>query len=109
LPADRPRPPVQGFSGAQIVMPISERLLRLLRGFSTREGLTLFMTSLTGFAALLSRYTGQEDLLVGMPVANRSSLEVEGLIGAFLNTLVVRVDLSANPSFQELAARVRAS
>ena len=78
-----------------------------LGALSRREGTTLFMVLLTAFDVLLWRYTGQEDLLVGIPVANRSRTELEGLIGLFVNTLVLRGELSGNPTVQELLAQVR--
>jgi aspartate racemase len=77
-----------------------------LKALSQREGLTLFMTLLAAFKALLHRYTGQDDVLVGSPIANRNRREVEGLIGFFVNTLVLRTDLAGNPSFRELLAQV---
>src|SRR5262249_40222723 len=78
-----------------------------LRALSREEGTTLFMTLLAAFQALLSRYTGQEDVVVGTPVANRVSEEVEELIGFFVNTLALRTDLSGEPTFKELVRRVR--
>src|SRR4029079_7760678 len=72
------------------------------------QGATLFMTLLAAFQALLARYSGQEDIVVGTPIAGRTRVEVEGLIGLFVNTLVLRTDLSGQPSFGELVRRVRA-
>ena len=109
LPADRPRPPVQTTQGASESIRLPARLTRELRGLSHRQGNTLFMTLLAAFEALMSRYSGQEELLVGTPVANRSHPEIEGLIGFFVNTLVMRGDLRGNPSFIELLGRVRES
>ena len=74
---------------------------------SRQEGATLFMTLLAAFKVLLHRYTSQDDLVVGTPIANRNRLETEGLIGFFVNALVLRTDLSGNPSFRELLRRVR--
>jgi non-ribosomal peptide synthetase component F len=74
---------------------------------SQREGVTLFMTLLAAFQTLLHRYTGQDDILVGSPIANRTRAEIEGLIGFFVNTLVLRTDLSGDPPFRELLHRVR--
>jgi non-ribosomal peptide synthetase component F len=76
------------------------------KALSRQEGVTQFMTYLAAFKVLLHRYTGQDDLIVGTPIANRNRLETEGLIGLFVNTLVLRTDLSGNPSFRELLRRV---
>src|SRR5262249_56297091 len=78
-----------------------------LRRFRRREGVTLFMTLMAAFKALLMRYSGQEDISVGTAIANRTRQEIEGLIGFFVNTLVMRTDLSGNPSFRELVRRER--
>src|SRR5262249_38872415 len=78
-----------------------------LRRLSRQEGATLFMTLLAAFQVLLCRYSGQEDVVVGTPVANRTSEEFEGLIGFLVNTLALRADLSGNPTFRELVRRVR--
>src|SRR4029079_1079713 len=78
-----------------------------LNELSRREGTTLFMTLLAAFKALLCRYTGQEDISIGIPIAGRNQVETEQLIGFFINTLVMRTDLSGNPSFRELLGRVR--
>ena len=107
LPTDRPRPPVQSFRGMGQSMVLSKDLTEQLKGLSRREGATLFMTLLAVFNALLSRLTGQADIVVGSPIAGRSRGEFEGLIGLFMNTLVLRTDLSDNPSFCELLRRVR--
>jgi amino acid adenylation domain-containing protein len=109
LPLDRPRPAVQGLRGgfAREVFPrqLLDGLERLGRGHRA----TVFMTLLAGFQALLSRITGQRDVLVGTPVANRERPEIQGLIGFFVNTLVMRADLSGDPSFPDLLVRVRES
>ncbi|HEX3131505.1 MAG TPA: non-ribosomal peptide synthase/polyketide synthase, partial [Thermoanaerobaculia bacterium] len=102
LPADRPRPAVQTYRGAAQKDAFPD-----LRPLGRCEGATPFMVLLAAFAALLSRYTGQPDLVIGTPVAGRTRSETEGLIGLFLNTLALRVDLSGNPGFRELLARVR--
>ena len=107
LPTDRPRPAVQTFVGAHLEFALSETLTAKLTQLSQQQGVTLFMTLLSAFDTLLYRYTGQEDILVGSPIANRNRSEIEGLIGFFVNTLVMRTDLSGNPSFSELLLRVR--
>ncbi len=107
LPADRPRPPVQTSEGATLSLLLSEDLTAALKNLSQREGVTLFMTLLAAFKALLYRYTGQTDLLVGSSIANRNRAEIEGLIGVFVNTLVLRTDVKGDPTFRELLARVR--
>jgi len=78
-----------------------------LKTFSRDEGVTLYMTLLAAFQALLFRYTGQEDFCIGSPVAGRTHVALEGLVGCFINTLVLRADLSGSPSFRQLLARVR--
>jgi len=107
LPTDRPRPPVARFRGATATLAFPAELVARLRRLAHDEGATLFMVLLCAFKALLSRYSGQEDIVVGAPVANRTRPELEGLIGFFVNTLVLRTDLSGNPSFREALARVR--
>ena len=109
LPTDRPRPAVQTFRGAGCAVDVPEELTRALRTLSRRRGVTLAMTLLAAFKTLLSRYTGQDDILVGTPIANRTQHEIEGLIGFFVNSLVLRTDLSGDPSFAELLARVHAT
>ncbi len=107
LPTDRPRPAVQTFRPGQLSLHLPAGLSDGLRALSRREGATLFMTLLATFELLLSRHSGQEDLSVGTPIAGRGRAEAEGLIGLFLNTLVLRSDLSGDPTFRELVARVR--
>ena len=107
LPADRPRPTVQSFQGAYESLPLPENLLDPLKKLGQEEGVTLFMTLLAGFQALLSRYSGQEQIVIGTDVANRGSVETEKLIGFFINLLPLRIDLSGNPTFRELLGRVR--
>lgn len=107
LPTDRSRPPVQTFRGAHLTIDLPKHLLDGLKRFSKREGVTLFMTLLSVFQTLLTRYTGQEDVLVGSPIAGRTRPETESLIGLFINTVVLRTDLGGNPSFRELLHRVR--
>jgi amino acid adenylation domain-containing protein/FkbM family methyltransferase len=109
--AGRQRPPVQTFRGAQRALTLPRSLAEALRALSQREGVTLFMTLLAAFQTLLSRYTGQEDIVIGTPIANRTRRELEGLIGFFVNTLALRIDSSGrrsgNLTFRELLARVR--
>jgi amino acid adenylation domain-containing protein len=107
LPTDRPRPPVQSVNGANRRFELSTSLSEALRDLSQRTGATLFMTLLAAFQTLLYRYTGQEEICVGTPIANRNHPEIESLIGFFVNTLVLRTDLSGEPNFQELLAHVR--
>ncbi|HSF38303.1 MAG TPA: amino acid adenylation domain-containing protein, partial [Thermoanaerobaculia bacterium] len=107
LPSDRPRPAVQSSRGAaeRLFWPAS--LARKVEEVSRKRGATVFMTLLAAFDVLLARYTGQEDLVVGSPIANRNRAETEGLIGFFVNTLVLRTDASGDPSFEGLLVRVR--
>jgi aspartate racemase len=107
LPTDRPRPPVQTYRGARQSLELPKKSSDALKALSQQEGVTLFMTLLAVFQILLYRYTGQEDVIVGSPIANRNRVEVEGLIGFFVNTLVLRTELSGDPSFRELLGRVR--
>ena len=107
LPTDRPRPPRQTFKGGRVRQSMSQELSEQLQQLSQRHGVTLFMILLAAFQLLLARYSGQEDVVVGTPIANRVRRELEGLIGFFANTLVMRTELSGNPSFAELLGRVR--
>jgi|SRR5579883_2751987 len=107
LPTDRPRPPVQTYQGSRQSFELSKELTDALNVLSQQEKVTLFMTLLAAFKMLLYCYTGQEDVIVGSPIANRNRAEVEGLIGFFVNTLVLRSDLGGSPSFRELLSRVR--
>ncbi|MBD1872290.1 amino acid adenylation domain-containing protein [Nodosilinea sp. FACHB-131] len=107
LPSDRPRPAVQTYQGATYPIHISPTLSQALETFSQQSGASLFMTLLAAFQTLLYRYTGQEDITIGSPIANRHRSEVEGLIGFFVNSLVMRSDLSGNPTFRELLEQVR--
>jgi amino acid adenylation domain-containing protein len=107
LPTDRPRPPVQSLNGAQETLVLPETLLAAVRSLSRREGATMFMTLLAAFNALLYRLTGRTDIVVGAPIANRDRLELEGIIGFFTNTLVLRTNLTGDPSFRDLLKRVR--
>lgn len=107
LPADRPRPAFQTFNGASIPFSIPRDLSEPLKALTRAGKATLFMTLLAAFKVLLHRYTGQSDITVGTPIANRQRQEIEHLIGFFTNTLALRTDLSGNPSFRELLKRVR--
>ena len=107
LPTDRPRPAVQTHRGASVGMVLSQELTAKLRELCRAEGATLFMLLLAVFKVLLARYTGQEDISVGTPIAGRNRVETEGLIGFFVNTLVLRTDLSGKPTVRELMRRVR--
>ena len=101
LPTDHPRPAVQTNRGAEHIFTCSPELTQALQALSKREGVTLFTTLLTAFQILLSRYSGQTDIIVGSPHANRNRVEIEELIGYFVNTLVLRADLSGNPDFRK--------
>ncbi|MBO4228627.1 condensation domain-containing protein, partial [Bradyrhizobium neotropicale] len=107
LPTDRPRPAQQSFAGASVAVVIDAELTRGLRLLSQQHGTTLFMTVLAAWAAVLSRLSGQDDLVIGVPSANRGQRDVEELIGCFVNTLALRLDLSGAPSVAELLARTR--
>ncbi|HYY43190.1 MAG TPA: amino acid adenylation domain-containing protein, partial [Pyrinomonadaceae bacterium] len=107
LPTDRPRPKLQTFRGAALALELPRDLTDELKSLSRREGVTLFMTLLAAWQTLLARYSGQTDILIGSPIANRRRSEIENLIGFFANTLVLRTDLSGDPTFSELLARVR--
>ncbi len=107
LPTDYPRPAVQTFRGGAQNASLPRPLAAALRALSRREGASLFMTLLPGFALLLRRFGGQEDVLMGIPIAGRHHREIEPLIGFFLNSLVLRTDLSGEPSFRQLLRRVR--
>ncbi|MBL1179046.1 amino acid adenylation domain-containing protein [Pantanalinema sp. GBBB05] len=107
LPSDRPRPTVQTYQGATYPLAISPTLTQALTTLSQQAGTSLFMTLLAAFQTLLYRYTEQEDIAIGSPIANRHHSQVEGLIGFFVNSLVLRSDLSGNPTFRELLERVR--
>ena len=107
FPTDHPRPPVKSYRGANEPVHFSVELLDQLKALGERQGVTLYMTLLSGFSVLLGRYTGQEDIPIGSPVANRNRPEVENLIGFFVNTLVMRTDLSGDQSFTEILAQVK--
>ncbi|MGI0485823.1 amino acid adenylation domain-containing protein [Pantanalinema rosaneae CENA516] len=107
LPSDRPRPALQSFTGRTQSFLLPKPLTEALKDLSHRAEATLFMTLLAALQTLLFRYTDQDDILVGTPIANRQQPEIEPLIGCFINTLVLRTDLSGNPSFQTLLQQVR--
>ncbi|MCB9796383.1 MAG: amino acid adenylation domain-containing protein [Alphaproteobacteria bacterium] len=109
LPTDRPRPPMRAVEGAFEAFEVDAEVLAGLEALALRAHCTRFMVLLAAFQLLLSRLSGQQDLVVGAPVAGRTRAETEGLIGLFVNTLALRVDLSGDPSFVELLARVRES
>ncbi|GAX34041.1 non-ribosomal peptide synthetase [Nodularia sp. NIES-3585] len=107
LPTDRPRPAVQTFRGGCFSFGLDTKLTASLQELSHKSGTTLFMTLMAAYATLLSRYSGQSDILLGTPIASRNHQELEGLIGFFVNTLVMRTRLEANPSFSDLLIQVR--
>lgn len=107
LPRDRPRPTVQTYRGATQPIHFSPTLTQALEQLSQESGTSLFMTLLAAWQTLLFRYTGQTDIAIGCPIANRQRSDWEGLIGFFVNSLVLRVDLSGNPPFRQVLAQVR--
>jgi amino acid adenylation domain-containing protein len=107
LPTDNPRPAIQSFRGARASLVLPDTLTNELRFLSQKEGVTLFMLLLAAFKTLLYRYTGEIDLVVGTPIANRNQIETENLLGCFVNTLVLRTDISGNLNFRELLGRIR--
>jgi amino acid adenylation domain-containing protein/non-ribosomal peptide synthase protein (TIGR01720 family)/FkbM family methyltransferase len=109
LPTDRPRPAVVSYRGANESYPLSKKLLDGLKALGQEEGATLFMLLLAAFNALLYRHSGQQDLVVGTPSANRERAEIQGLIGFFINTLVFRTKLSGDQTFRELLQDVKAT
>jgi amino acid adenylation domain-containing protein len=107
LPTDHARATAGGSHGAYVSLTLSNTLSERLAELSKREGTTLFMTLLAAFQILLSRYSDQDDIAVGSPIAGRNREEIENLIGFFINTLVLRTDLSGNPTFRKLLAQVK--
>ncbi|HET8773527.1 MAG TPA: amino acid adenylation domain-containing protein, partial [Thermoanaerobaculia bacterium] len=107
LPLDRPRPAVQSYAGGTVPVVFSAELTAALREFSQRQGVTLYMTLLTAWSVLLSRLSGQQDIVIGTPVANRQRRELESLIGFFVNMLAVRLRLDGNSNVASLLARVK--
>ncbi|WP_266169313.1 non-ribosomal peptide synthetase [Dyella subtropica] len=107
LPTDRPRPPQQSFEGSWLPVQLDPALTDGLKRLSQRHGTTLFMTVMAAWAVVLSRLSGQDDLVIGTPSANRGRREIEPLIGFFVNTLALRIDLSGQTTASELLSRVR--
>ncbi|MGK3998773.1 amino acid adenylation domain-containing protein [Sorangium sp. So ce1024] len=107
LPTDRPRPAIQRYRGARCFFRLPGALADALRALARREGTTLYTVLVAGFQALLSRHTGSLDVSVGTPVTNRSRAELEGLVGCFANTVVLRTDLAGDPTFAALLGRVK--
>ncbi|HXB53930.1 MAG TPA: amino acid adenylation domain-containing protein [Vicinamibacteria bacterium] len=107
LPTDRPRPAVQTYRGGIRSISFPPALAEGLATLCRREGATLFMSLLAGFKALLQRYTGQDDVVVGSPIANRNRIETEALIGFFVNSQALRTSMAGNPSFRDLLTRVK--
>jgi amino acid adenylation domain-containing protein len=109
LPSDRPRPPAASYLGGQQLFTLSPALTTALANFSRREGASLFMTLLAAYQLLLYRLGGQDDVLVGTPIVNRDSAEIESAVGFFTNTVVFRTSLAGAPTFRALLARVKES
>lgn len=107
LPVTKPRPRVQTFRGAVETFDLPAGVLQTLEDLSHKEGVTLFMTLLAAFQVVLARYSGQEDLVIGTPVADRNRADIEQIVGFFVNSLVLRTDLSGDPGFRELLGRVK--
>lgn len=109
LPSKQPEAAISSYRGAALPLSLTPELTHALEKLSQREDATLFMVLLAAFQVLLYRYTGQEDIAVGSPIANRNHAQIEPLVGFFVNSLVLRTDLSQNPSFRELLAQVRST
>ena len=107
LPTTYPRPAEQSYRGSSVPFKLNKALTDSIKALSQRHGVTLFMTLLSGFSVLMQRYSQQEDISIGTPVANRQRAELENLVGFFVNSLVLRLDLTENPSFVDLLDRVR--
>jgi arthrofactin-type cyclic lipopeptide synthetase C len=108
LPTDRPRPPQQDYSGSRVDILLDQHLSTGLKALCQRRAVTPYMVIMSAWAMLLSRLSGQSDVVIGSPVANRTRAEIEGLIGMFVNTLALRIDTSGEPSGEALLARVKA-
>ncbi len=109
LPSDRPRPPRQSFAGARVPIRLNAQMTRALKQLSQKHGVTLFMTLLAAWGAVLSRLSGQDDMVIGIPSANRGHPEIESLIGFFVNTLALRIDLAGAPNTVKLLERIQHS
>ena len=107
LPTDRPRPAIESFKGAALTFEVPAKLSDTLKQLGRKEGATLFMVLLAAYQLLLSRWSGQHDIVVGSPIAGRRNRQVEGLIGFFVNTLVLRTDISEPLNFREFLQRVK--
>ncbi|MFM5993105.1 MAG: amino acid adenylation domain-containing protein [Dolichospermum sp.] len=107
LPTDKPRPPIQSFSGGIWEFSINSNLSQKIRTLTQQSDATLFMTMLAAFVILLYRYSGQDDILIGSPMAGRNRQEIQSLIGYFVNTVVLRTKLTGNPNFREILNQVR--
>jgi len=107
LPTDYSRPPVQRYQGARLSFSLSDELTAQLKHLSQQMGTTLFMTLWSAFATLLSRYSGQSDIVIGSPIANRTQSQTESIFGFFLNTLVLRLDLTNNLPFEDILLKAR--
>ena len=107
LPADRPRPPIQSFRGSMYPFTLSPSLTKAIRRMSQNEGVTPFQLLLGSFVALLQRYSGEDDIVIGSVTAGRERPETQGLLGYFLNTVVMRADVKEDPTFRELIKRMR--
>ncbi|MFL2416873.1 amino acid adenylation domain-containing protein, partial [Xanthomonas protegens] len=107
VPTDRPRPPYQNFAGSALDVVLDATLTAQLKALSQRHGVTLYMTLLASWAALLSRLSGQEEVVIGSPMAGRNRAEIEPLVGFFVNTLALRIELSGEPTVAELLNRTR--
>src|SRR5450755_813659 len=107
LPTNRPRPAMQSYRGSMQTFALPHDLTDALKAFSRREGVTLYMTLTAAFQTLLHRYTGQTDLVIGTVSSDRKRPEIQGLVGYFLNTLVLRTNMEGDPTFRELLGRVR--
>jgi polyketide synthase PksN len=107
LPTDRPRPPTSTYRGSTVLFSLPEKDVVVLRSLAQRQGATLFMVLFAAFNIVISRFSEQKDIVIGTPVAGRQSLEVENVIGFFINMLALRTNLSGEPTFRELLERVK--
>ncbi|MBA2680987.1 MAG: non-ribosomal peptide synthetase, partial [Ktedonobacteraceae bacterium] len=107
LPTDRPRPPTQSFQGARLHFTLTRELTEAIEQLRRKNSVTMFMTIVAAFEVFLGRYTGQQDFVIGTPIAGRTEAELEPLIGFFTNTLMLRANLANDPTFIEVLRRVR--